>query len=311
RRTAHPHRARGRRPRLRAVPRRAGRARDRREAACRPPVDPLRLPGRARGEHRRQLTLGERTTVAAAPAPGAAGGHHTTGGVAVIGRSSDRILTIHGGELPAPRDVWARPEVADDRLREAVAEVVTAQRDAGVDFINEGELTKGGHWDEYLPTRLGGYSPAEGGAYTELLMSSKDWVDFQDFYLAVLQNGTLFEQSGATQHVPEGAEETTPTDDWIAAEPIHYTGHELLEREIAVMRDSLGDVDPSDAFLTTTAPLSVEPGRVKGIYASDEEHVYAIAEAMRVEYEAIAAAGFQVQVDDAWLGALWDRIGIP
>lgn len=226
-------------------------------------------------------------------------------------RSTDRILTTHVGALPAPLDVWARPDVADDRLREAVAEVVTAQRDAGVDFINEGELTKGGHWVEYLPTRLGGYAPAEGGAYTELLMSSKDWVDFQDFYLAVLQNGTLFEQSGATQHVPEGAEETTPTDDWIAAEPIHYTGHELLEREIAVMRDSLGDVDPSDAFLTTTAPLSVEPGRVKGIYASDEEHVYAIAEAMRLEYEAIAAAGFQVQVDDAWLGALWDRIGIP
>ena len=226
-------------------------------------------------------------------------------------RSTDRILTTHVGALPAPLDVWARPEVADDRLREAVAEVVTAQRDAGVDFINEGELTKGGHWVEYLPTRLGGYAPAEGGAYTELLMSSKDWVDFQDFYLAVLQNGTLFEQSGATQHVPEGAEETTPTDDWIAAEPIHYRGHELLEREIAVMRDSIGDIDPSDAFLTTTAPLSVEPGRVKGIYASDEEHVDAIAEAMRVEYEAIAAAGFQVQVDDAWLGALWDRIGIP
>ena len=226
-------------------------------------------------------------------------------------RSTDRILTTPVGALPAPLDVWARPEVADDRLREAVAEVVTAQRDAGVDFINEGELTKGGHWVEYLPTRLGGYAPAEGGAYTELLMSSKDWVDFQDFYLAVLQNGTLFEQSGATQHVPEGAEETTPTDDWIAAEPIHYTGHELLEREIAVMRDSIGDIDPSDAFLTTTAPLSVEPGRVKGIYASDEEHVDAIAEAMRVEYEAIAAAGFQVQVDDAWLGALWDRIGIP
>jgi 5-methyltetrahydropteroyltriglutamate--homocysteine methyltransferase len=100
-------------------------------------------------------------------------------------------------------------------------------------------------------------------------------------------------------------------DDWVAAEPIHFKGHALLDREIEVMKDSLGDTPVSDAFLTTTAPLSVEPGRVKGIYATDEEHIYAIAEAMRVEYEAIAAAGFQVQVDDAWLGALWDRIGIP
>jgi 5-methyltetrahydropteroyltriglutamate--homocysteine methyltransferase len=228
-------------------------------------------------------------------------------------RSTDRILTTHVGALPAPLDVWAHPEVADDRLREAVADVVAAQRDAGVDFINEGELTKGGHWVEYLPTRLGGYSPSpEGGAYGELLMSSKDWVEFLDFYLAVLKNGTLFEQSGGTQHVPEGADTTAKmVDDWVATEPIHFKGQALLEREINVMKDSLGDTPVSDAFLTTTAPLSVEPGRVKGIYATDEEHIYAIAEAMRVEYEAIAGAGFQVQVDDAWLGALWDRIGIP
>jgi 5-methyltetrahydropteroyltriglutamate--homocysteine methyltransferase len=228
-------------------------------------------------------------------------------------RSTDRILTTHVGALPAPIDVWARPDVADDRLREAVAEVCEMQRSAGVDFINEGELTKGGHWVEYLPTRLGGYEPSEtGGAYGAMLMSSKDWVDFRDFYLAVLQNGTLFEMSGATQHVPEGDAETSKAvDDWVAASPIHFKGHSLLAREIAMMQAALGDAPASDAFLTTTAPLSIEPGREKGIYASDEEHVYAIAEAMREEYEAIANAGFQVQVDDAWMGALWDRIGMP
>jgi 5-methyltetrahydropteroyltriglutamate--homocysteine methyltransferase len=99
--------------------------------------------------------------------------------------------------------------------------------------------------------------------------------------------------------------------DWVATEPVHYRGQTALERGIAVMKASLGDTPVSDAFLTTTAPLSVEPGRDKGMYKTDEEHIYAIAEAMQVEYEAIAAAGFQVQVDDAWLGALWDRIGIP
>ena len=74
-------------------------------------------------------------------------------------RSTDRILTTHVGALPAPLDVWAHPEVADDRLRESVAEVVAQQRDAGIDFINEGEHTKGGHWVEYLPTRLGDLGP--------------------------------------------------------------------------------------------------------------------------------------------------------
>ena len=148
-------------------------------------------------------------------------------------------------------------------------------------------------------------------AYGELLMSSKDWVDFDDFYLAVLQNGTLFEQSGRPQHVPEGAEDSIAfVDDWVCTGPIHFTrATRLLDREIAMLKAALGDRPASDAFLTTTAPLSVEPGRAKGIYKTDEEHIYAIAEAMQVEYEAIAAAGFQVQVDDAWLGALWDRIG--
>ena len=159
-----------------------------------------------------------------------------------------------------------------------------------------------------MATRL----PGIPGAYGELLLSSTDWVEFRDFYLAVLANGTLFEQSGEAQHVPEGAEATTQAvEDWVSASPIHYRGQAALEREIKVMKGALGDTPASDAFLTSTAPLSVEPGRDKGMYASDEEHVYAIAEAMQVEYEAIAAAGFQVQVDDAWLGALWDRIGIP
>jgi 5-methyltetrahydropteroyltriglutamate--homocysteine methyltransferase len=227
--------------------------------------------------------------------------------------STDRILTTHVGALPAPHDVWARSDVDEQRLREAVSEVCDAQRRAGVDFINEGELTKGGHWTEYLAGRIGGYEPAGNpGALGELLMSSTDWVEFRDFYLAVLQNGTLFEQSGAAQHVPEGAEETAiGVEDWVATSPIRYVGQDALEREISVMKDALGDTSASDVFLTTTAPLSVEPGRDKGFYATDEEHIFAIAEAMRVEYEAIAAAGFQVQVDDAWLGALWDRIGIP
>jgi len=228
-------------------------------------------------------------------------------------RSTDRILTTHVGALPAPHDVWAHPDVTDERLAAAVAEVCDLQRQAGIDFINEGELTKGGHWTEYLASRLGGYEPAgHPGALGELLLSSTDWVDFRDFYLAVLANGTLFEQSGAAQHVPEGAEQTTQAvEDWVCTSPVHYRGQAALEREIDVMRAALGSTPASDAFLTSTAPLSVEPGRDKGMYATDEEHIYAIAAAMQVEYEAIAAAGFQVQVDDAWLGALWDRIGIP
>jgi 5-methyltetrahydropteroyltriglutamate--homocysteine methyltransferase len=69
-------------------------------------------------------------------------------------------------------------------------------------------------------------------------------------------------------------------------------------------------VDPADAFLTTTSPASLEPYRQNEFYRDEEEFVFALAEAMRIEYESIAGAGFLLQVDDTWLPALWDRIGI-
>ena len=228
-------------------------------------------------------------------------------------RSTDRILTTHVGALPAPEDVWAHLDVSDERLREAVAEVCDLQIRAGVDFINEGELTKGGHWTQYIRNRLGGFEPAgEKGGLGRLLMSSADWVEFDDFYRVNLEKGTLFEQSGSAPEVPEGAEETSAAiDDWVCTGPITYEGEAALQREISMLKSALGDKPASDAFLTTTAPLSVEPGRKNEHYGSEEEFVYALAEALRVEYEGIAQAGVQVQVDDAWLGALWDRIGIP
>ena len=228
-------------------------------------------------------------------------------------RSTDKILTTHVGALPAPDDVWGHLEVSDARLREAVSEVCARQVEAGIDFINEGELTKGGHWTQYIRNRLGGFEPAgDKGGLGRLLMSSRDWAEFDDFYRVNLEKGTLFEQSGSAPEVPEGAEETSAAiDDWVCTGPITYEGHAALEREIAMLKGALGDRPPSDAFLTTTAPLSVEPGRKNEYYDSEEAFVYALAEALRIEYEAIANAGFQVQVDDAWLGALWDRIGIP
>ena len=66
----------------------------------------------------------------------------------------------------------------------------------------------------------------------------------------------------------------------------------------------------ANVFLTSTAPGSLEVYRRNRHYKNDEEYVFALAEAMRVEYEAIAGAGLILQIDDAWLPALWDRIGI-
>ena len=116
---------------------------------------------------------------------------HSRLGGHVMRRSTDRILTTHVGALPAPDDVWARLEVSRRRLRRGSRRGGRrCRRNAGVDFINEGELTKGGHWTQYLadPSRRV-RACRERGGLGKLLMSSTDWVDFDEFYLAVLQNG--------------------------------------------------------------------------------------------------------------------------
>jgi 5-methyltetrahydropteroyltriglutamate--homocysteine methyltransferase len=94
---------------------------------------------------------------------------------------------------------------------------------------------------------------------------------------------------------------------WYCTDPVTYRGLASLKREIDTL---LEFARPEEAFLTSTAPGSLEVYRRNEYYRSQEEFVYAIAEAMRVEYETIAASGVLLQVDDAWLPALWDRIGV-
>jgi 5-methyltetrahydropteroyltriglutamate--homocysteine methyltransferase len=219
-------------------------------------------------------------------------------------RSTNKILTTHVGALPGPLETWTGT-AGDSALRGAVRDVVAAQVAAGTDVVNEGELTKGGNWVTFINSRLAGFVgvPAEGTA--ALLRSSADWKEFEDFYAKAMAGGTLFEQ---TASVPT---QTAGIRDWVCREPIRYTGEQALAREIELLKSTLGAHAVGDAFLTSTAPASIEVGRRNEHYKSDEEFVYALAEALRVEYETIAKAGLLVQIDDAWLPALWDRIGIP
>ena len=221
-----------------------------------------------------------------------------------MSRKSNAILTTHVGALPAPHEVWSNPGADLARLRREVANVIRFQREAGIDLVNEGELTKGGNWVTFINDRLTGFETRETGALVSLLKQSVDWRKFDKFYEAAMEGGTLFEQTRAAPNQARSAEH-------VCTGPITYVGEAALQREIDTLREGLGDVEPANAFLTSTAPASIEAGRGNEHYRSTEEFVFAIAEALRVEYEMIASAGFTLQVDDAWLAALWDRIGIP
>jgi 5-methyltetrahydropteroyltriglutamate--homocysteine methyltransferase len=203
-------------------------------------------------------------------------------------RSTERILTTHVGSLP----------LVDGN---SVAAIVAKQRALGLDLINEGEYTKGGDWLSYVESRFAGFEarPPEPGA-VPLVAQGKDREAFAEFYRYASEKGTLFYAPG------EQIKRVRPI--WVCTGPITYSGQAALEREIAELK---AHVPVEDAFLTSTAPASLEVYRRNEYYRSDEEFVYAIAEAMRVEYEAIVQSGLVLQIDDAWLVALWDRIGIP
>src|SRR4029453_8907907 len=81
-----------------------------------------------------------------------------------------------------------------------------------------------------------------------------------------------------------------------------------LQREIEIFRAVVAP--ETEAFITSTAPSSLAPYRRNEHYKIQEEFALGLAETMRSEYEAIVAAGFILQIDDAWLPALWDRIGM-
>jgi 5-methyltetrahydropteroyltriglutamate--homocysteine methyltransferase len=219
-------------------------------------------------------------------------------------RSTDRILTTHVGSLPAPRDLWSLSGVDPSRLKQATRDVVQKQRECGVDIVNEGEVTKGGNWVVFVNERLTGFEGKPPGASIALLKDSADWHDFDEFYKAAMEGGTLFEQTRAAPEV------TNRPLDWSCTGPITYCGQAALQREIDCLKEALGNAPPGDAFLTSTAPASLEPGRENLYYKSQEEFLFALADAMRVEYQMIAKSGLLLQVDDAWLAALWDRIGV-
>ncbi len=205
-------------------------------------------------------------------------------------RSTHKILTPPVGSLPAQEGLTGEA---------AVRRLVERQRQTGLDVINEGECTKGGDWLSFTDDRFGGFTAGERKG-PPMVTLGKDREEFADFYKWAAERGSLFFEPGdqiqrARKH-------------WICTGPITYTGQAVLRREIDLLKAAAGSED--ELFLTSTAPASLEVYRANEYYLKDEDFVFALAEALREEYKAIVEAGIILQIDDAWLPALWDRIGI-
>jgi 5-methyltetrahydropteroyltriglutamate--homocysteine methyltransferase len=214
-------------------------------------------------------------------------------------RSHSKILTTHVGSLPFLSPDKGLAAGDDSRVAEDVAAIVAQQSETGIDVINEGEFAKGGDWLRYMQSRFGGFTEIGEIEGKPLIERGKDREEFADFYRYANERGTLFYTPGQQMGKKRPVQACTGA--------VSYIGQAALRKEIDVIIAAAGT---NNVFLTSTAPASLEVYRPNRYYKNDEEYVFALAEAMRVEYEAIVAAGLILQVDDAWLPALWDRIGI-
>ena len=214
-------------------------------------------------------------------------------------RSSERFLTTHVGSLPGVSSFDPGAPGYDEKVAKAVAEVVARQRETGIDVVNEGEFSKGGDWLSYVDDRFSGFTPGAPKG-TPVMLQGKDRETFADFYRYATEKGTLFYSA---------SEDIKPKrQHWVCTGPIAYKGEAATKREVELLKKNLKPGE--EGFLTATAPSSLEPYWRNEHYRTEEEFLFAFAEAIRTEYELIAASGLILQVDDAWLPALWDRIGI-
>ena len=221
-------------------------------------------------------------------------------------RSTDRILTTHVGALQRPRELskamtergeWA-PDVLPE-LRAAVAEVVARQERAGIDVVDDGEFGKT-LWMWYVRDRMDGIEAREWPQDAEPLLKGRDRDQFPGFYAWADANASIFGYMEDTYFFSSIVTEPVVTG------PLRYKP-EAVQRDIANLKDALRDNPALEAFMPVVAPASIEVGLGNEHYASHDELMRALADAIRQEYQAIIDAGFILLVDDAWVPAAWDR----
>lgn len=236
--------------------------------------------------------------------------------------SANGILTSHVGSLPRPSDLTelnrARQEgehvdegTFQEKLRSAVVDVVNRQRDTGISVPNDGAYgqTMGhkidyGAWWTYSFQRLSGLQLAHEGLFDmaprrsrpgEVVLTSfpdrRDWTAFADAYNDPTSGITLGEQ---VEHP-------------VCTGPLAYIGHDAIKADVANVKAGLESAGVDEGFMTSLSPGSCSR-LANNYYATEDEFLYACADAMREEYKAIIDGGLILQIDDPSIAENWDQI---
>jgi len=199
-------------------------------------------------------------------------------------RSIARILTTHAGSLPRPDDLLdmmltagVDRAVRAARVRHAVAEIVRTQVELGLDIVDDGEMSKPS-FVTYVQERLAGFAPSRAPAGLPWA-GSREVLAFPAFYAST---------ANAARIVPPLA----------CTAPVRYLGQDAVRADIDNLKAALGGAGDREAFLPAISPSNIE-GRYTNLhYATEEEYLFAIADAMHEEYQAIVDGGMVLQIDD-------------
>ena len=204
-------------------------------------------------------------------------------------RSTERFLTTHTGSLPRPEDLiramYAKeegvpvdPAALERRVAAAVEEVVLKQAEAGIDVVNDGEMSKPSY-ATYIKDRLSGF----GGSGNTFVY--QDLVAFPSLAKRVFGD-------------PGRSRRKTPA----CNAAIGVRDPQAARTDVAHLEAALARIKAQDAFMSAASPGVVSLFFRNEHYPSEEAYIFAIAEAMRHEYETIAKAGIVLQLDCPDLG---------
>ena len=202
-----------------------------------------------------------------------------------MSNSEKRILTTHTGSLPRPDDLiqimWAKGDgipvderALEERVAAAVDEIVGKQVAAGLSIVNDGEMSKPSY-ATYVKDRLAGF----GGD------------SIQNYFFADLADYPKSAEIVAGN--PGRRKRTAPGCNG----PISVSDTEAAALDMVHLKNAASKRDVTGTFSSAASPGVVSIFFGNDYYKTDEEYVFAIAEAMRHEYEAIVVSGATVQLD--------------
>jgi 5-methyltetrahydropteroyltriglutamate--homocysteine methyltransferase len=215
-------------------------------------------------------------------------------------RSTERILTTHVGSLARPDSLVPILKAIDrvqpyDRetyaklVRDAVADVVRRQTDAGVDIVTDGEQGKASFFG-YIVERFDGFTrkPASTGQEGNPRGTSREYRAFPDYYV---WSERIAEWAGG-----RGGDRRHGVD--VCTGPVAYKGHAAVRADIENLRNAVKGLPHEEVFMPAIAPSYIFATLANEFYRTEEEYEGALADALREEYRAIVDAGFVLQIDD-------------